>query len=367
MNKGHVSWIDAYKGVLILLVVIGHTVGGGIHLMPEGMVSRTVAEYVFKFIYSFHMPAFFFVAGVTFGLGNRKTFSVFLRRKAERLLVPYFVFGIVSGVLYLIMSGSFDSTVATHATDVYYANKTGIAWWVPFAGLAHGGGWPNGQGFIANSVLWFLPCLFTVEIAYYILDRAVRNPMGQLLIAGVLLLSVQPLQRVVPSGLPWGLSKLPYYLPFMIMGRWMPPVVGTERRALAMGMVLLVIHVGGVILTPNAMYASRTWGWSLLFSGLAIVGIGTLFFLIGIADWRMVRIWGAASMTIMLLHKFLVIFLQLKVPLFRGMSAQGGWRMAVVTAVVSVAAVAFCIAANWLIRRFTPWMLGEGASSGKAT
>ena len=134
-----------------------------------------------------------------------------------------------------------------------------------------------------------------------------------------------------------------------------------------MGMVLLVIHVGGVILTPNAMYASRTWGWSLLFSGLAIVGIGTLFFLIGIADWRMVRIWGAASMTIMLLHKFLVIFLQLKVPLFRGMSAQGGWRMAVVTAVVSVAAVAFCIAANWLIRRFTPWMLGEGASSGKAT
>ncbi len=132
-----------------------------------------------------------------------------------------------------------------------------------------------------------------------------------------------------------------------------------------MGMTLLVVHVGGAVLTPNALYASRTWAWSLVFNGLAIVGTVALFFLIGIADWRMVRICGTTSMTIMLLHKFLVIFLQLKVPFLRGMFAQGGWRMTIATSVVSVASVSFCIVADWLIRRLAPWMLGEVTSSGK--
>ena len=62
MSQDHVGWIDAYKGVLIVLVVLGHVIGGEVHLIPEGMLTRTVAEFLFKFIYSFHMPAFFFIA-----------------------------------------------------------------------------------------------------------------------------------------------------------------------------------------------------------------------------------------------------------------------------------------------------------------
>lgn len=49
--------IDAVKGVLILLVIIGHVL--------VGPIDEHVVRYV---IYSFHMPAFFFVSGYLLSL-----------------------------------------------------------------------------------------------------------------------------------------------------------------------------------------------------------------------------------------------------------------------------------------------------------
>ena len=362
MSHGHVSWIDAYKGVLIVLVVLGHVIGGAVHIMPEEMGSRNVAEYAFKFIYSFHMPAFFFIAGVTFGMGRKKAYSEFVLRKVRRLLVPYFLFGIVSALLYLVMSGNFNSSVTNHATDTYYAGKTGIAWWMPFLGLLHGGGWPNGQGFIANSVLWFLPCMFTVEMAYYLLDRAVPCRCHQLVAGSLLLLLAYPLKCLLPPMLPLGLSKLPYYLPFMILGRWLPSKVRTNRFAPTLGVTLFIALAVGVIVTPNAWYATQSWKWSLVFIGLAVLGSLMPICLIDLLDWRFVRASGTASMTIMLLHKFLVVAMQLKIPVFREMSAFGGWRMIAATMAITVVSVITCVAADSLILSLAPWMLGAVSS-----
>ena len=361
----HMHWIDAYKGVLILLVVAGHAIGGGLHLLPVESVSRTIAEGVFKFIYLFHMPAFFFIAGVTLGNGSRKTMKQFLTRKLQRLIVPYLVFGIISAVLYLAMSGSFNSIVGTHSTDAYYSNKSGVAWWVPFVGLLHGGGMPRGMGFIANSVLWFLPCLFTVEVAYFSLDRLVRTRGWQLAIGAILFLAAYPLRQFLPLALPWGLHKLPYYLPFVIMGRWLPETwsATVENRfswtAIFTGTVLLAMLACGTFLTPNANLANAAWDWSILFSGLAVVGTWGLFAVIRLLDWQWLRVCGSASLTIMLLHKFLVIAFQLKIPFCRALTSSGGWAMTGITVVIVVLSVVVCLVADRMIVRFSPWMLGK--------
>ncbi len=353
------TWIDSFRGMLILLVVAGHAIGGGIHLMPDGAFSQTMAEYSFKCIYSFHMPAFFFVSGVTFGLGKHRPFRDFLRRKARRLVVPYLIFGVLSGSLYLALSGVFNSVVANHATDTYYADKSAIAWWVPFVGLLHGGGWPNGQGFIANSVLWFLPCLFMVEIAYFILDRALPFRTPQLVFAVLLLLAVYPLGRLLPEGMPWGLSRLTYFLPFFIFGRWTPAKLCPERASSITGAILLLVLIAGVIATPNAWYANKSWGWSLVFIGLALAGTMAFFFLKHLLDLRLMRVCGIASMTIMLLHKFLVVLLELKVPFFRDMIASGGWQMAGATFAVVAISTLSCLIADRLIQRYAPLILGK--------
>lgn len=67
---------DNIKGILIILVVFAHFIEG---------VSGT--EYIYKFIYTFHMPLFIFVSGY-FGKFNKKKLIL-------HLIYPYVVFQII--------------------------------------------------------------------------------------------------------------------------------------------------------------------------------------------------------------------------------------------------------------------------------
>lgn len=51
------SWIQSIKGILIVLVVLGHAI------LPVIRNNSCLAYIAFSIIYSFHMFAFFFVSG----------------------------------------------------------------------------------------------------------------------------------------------------------------------------------------------------------------------------------------------------------------------------------------------------------------
>lgn len=63
-----IEWIDRWKGLLILLVIIGHTVGSVSHVCNG--YARDVFEFIYKAIYMFHMPAFFCVVGICWKYGG---------------------------------------------------------------------------------------------------------------------------------------------------------------------------------------------------------------------------------------------------------------------------------------------------------
>lgn len=58
-DKKRIQWIDYGKAIGIFLVVVGHTYGG---------------NFLVNWIYSFHMPMFFLLSGMTVssrgGIGN---------------------------------------------------------------------------------------------------------------------------------------------------------------------------------------------------------------------------------------------------------------------------------------------------------
>lgn len=93
MNK-RISFIDAARGVGIMLVVLGHVIGN------EEM-TFTGSDIVFKFIYSFHMALFFVISGIVLGQSLRgKSISKNdirhrVRSRIHRLLVPYFVWSFI--------------------------------------------------------------------------------------------------------------------------------------------------------------------------------------------------------------------------------------------------------------------------------
>lgn len=86
-SKQRLVWLDNLKGVLILLVVLGHC------------IQHTSNEYeinlLFRYIYSFHMPLFIFVSGYACFSAELK-WAMILKRFTQ-LIIPFLVWsGIVA-------------------------------------------------------------------------------------------------------------------------------------------------------------------------------------------------------------------------------------------------------------------------------
>lgn len=92
-QAGRLLDLDRAKGLAILLVVFGHLVA---REEPEGL---TWYEPLRIAVYLFHMPFFMYLSGyVTFWSGAARVrpagWPTLVRRRAVRLLVPFFAFGI---------------------------------------------------------------------------------------------------------------------------------------------------------------------------------------------------------------------------------------------------------------------------------
>lgn len=88
--------LDIMKLVGIVLVVVGHVTR---MFTPQGLIPQAddtgIMDILTKVIYSFHMPLFVFVSGMTFALiatrrGNYHNIISFMRKKTMRLMIPYF-------------------------------------------------------------------------------------------------------------------------------------------------------------------------------------------------------------------------------------------------------------------------------------
>ena len=89
MATSRIAWIDALKALLIVLVVAGHVFGTAAHYVPSCKMGYY--EFMFKAIYSFHMPAFFMLSGLmTSEASQRVSVASRLGKSFKRLLVPYF-------------------------------------------------------------------------------------------------------------------------------------------------------------------------------------------------------------------------------------------------------------------------------------
>lgn len=126
--------IDAFRGLGILLVVLGHTNG--------------IPSELHRYVYSFHMPAFFILSGYLFNADKARSAPLdYVRGKFARLVVPAWTIGAICGLLF----------VAKLALNkLTFAAFLGLLW-----GTATG--FPRADGNFLTTPIWFLFCLFVVE------------------------------------------------------------------------------------------------------------------------------------------------------------------------------------------------------------
>ncbi|PZU84830.1 MAG: hypothetical protein DI529_10740 [Chryseobacterium sp.] len=82
--------IDITKGVLIILVIIGHVL--------LGKLNANIARYI---IYSFHMPIFLLVSGYLINIERlrRTSFSELIKKYILRLIIPWFIAILVYSII----------------------------------------------------------------------------------------------------------------------------------------------------------------------------------------------------------------------------------------------------------------------------
>lgn len=106
-DSGRQEWIDACKGIGIILVVLGHITHG---YLAAGIFSDyyDVMKAIDSCIYSFHMTFFFMISGITFQLAYfRRLDERFLSYKKQivNLVWIFTVFSIVQWVFMMAFSG----------------------------------------------------------------------------------------------------------------------------------------------------------------------------------------------------------------------------------------------------------------------
>lgn len=153
-----------------LLVVIGHS---DITLDYKKL-------WIFKWVYTFHMPLFFFLSGFLFFYTNpREKLSGlcrkrFLWKKVKRLLLPYWF---VSSVIFVIKARFIDVSQMQHPLSFEWGSYFNMLFFRPV-------------GF-----MWFLPTLFVIFLLFVLIKGFIVNNYIQR--GGVILLFV--LGAVVPE------------------------------------------------------------------------------------------------------------------------------------------------------------------------
>ena len=196
--------IDVARGIGICLVVLGH----------NWLVLRDHDSALFRVIFSFHMPLFFFLSGLFLADGQLSAHYVW--RRADALLKPYFSILVLWGLLRW-----------KHIQLIPYLN-----------GLLYATGFT-----IDWTPLWFLPHLFLSILAAALCLRWTRQwPHRRLCLSGLsclLLLLGYCLIQVLPAiavpwqlnanlnlpgsaipfpGLPWSLDLLPVSCAYLLAG-----------------------------------------------------------------------------------------------------------------------------------------------------
>ena len=166
VRNDHIPWLDTLRGIAILFVVLGHTIP----------VNR-----FYVYIYSFHMPLFFWISGYLFDASRYTELRSYAVRKARTLLIPYAVFYAVILAYYTVNPFSTIQIALFRppfngATFIFGELKTFLYASRDIHVLEQTG------------LLWFLPCLFVVEIMFYAIYKLVDGKINML--AGLSVLSL---------------------------------------------------------------------------------------------------------------------------------------------------------------------------------
>lgn len=294
-------WIDSLKGMAIILVVIGHL--------------NSISSELNQYIYSFHMPLFFFISGYLFNFEKYTDIGKeYILKKIYSLIIPYFFFSIISYLFYIIMDSLYQPQIQN--IEVF---KEGIFFNLYVIVC-------SASGYLINTPLWFLPCLFITEVSFFILRKYFKRNYALLFIIIAFSFIGFLYNSYVPLRLPWGadiaLTGIVFYSTGYVFRRNYEN--SFYRKSYLFILILFLVHITLSFVNPRVDMYYLKYNNYFLFYISAFSGILFYTYMFkAIKPLKTLRFYGINSLTILGFH-YLVksVIKYLLPPLFKYSNVQ---------------------------------------------
>ncbi|MBQ9229380.1 MAG: acyltransferase family protein [Eubacterium sp.] len=287
---GRIEYIDLARGIAIVAVLFGH-----ISLIKDSPFQDNYSM-VQSVIYSFHVPLFFFISGLCFS--NRTVnFSEFLLKKLRAFGIPYITF-------------SFLWYIYELATAIIIYHKQMTVQFLAGKALKY-------ILQIRYLPLWFLTCLFIVELLFYWILRISKEKKLLMLAMTVGFFAVGIVYRLhVGKDLIWNADLSLLLLPFTVVGFLLKSAnLKSLRRERLLFAAILLFVIGQLTNYFNTKYFSphyvdimyNCYGSFVLFYLSSFLGIASvmLFSIFFENKGSILKYLGQNTLMIFALHQII--------------------------------------------------------------
>lgn len=267
--------LDMMRGWAIILVVLGHA---------------GVSDAFRVFIYSFHMPLFFFISG--FFCSDRKNIKSFLFSKWKSLYVP---FATVYSLLIFLSHWLYQFDLTRFDYDSLGDIGKALCLVLRFR--------VGAMDLLGH--FWFLPVLFFISIIFYGMLRLTKTcPCRKFILVcgGAIFTCAGVLMIVFHLPNPYDLHRVCYYMGFYMLG-WLIAQQGVTiiKSHYGLGLSLLLLMVVFSCVNNTVKF------YPLLAIFMAVVGIGFSWLFMEIIQKirfckRILEFIGQHTMTIFIWH-----------------------------------------------------------------
>ena len=222
METKRLSWLDSLRGFGIILITLGHL--GCFELLE-------------RYIYSFHVPLFFFISGYLYRRGTQPL-STYIKKKTTTILVPFLTWTFLSTMVNVVLGYNLIPLIKRALTI-----KGQLTW---------------------NSPLWFLLVLYFVEVLFTLLDRVNQRTYFKGIIFVV---SLVVFVLIGDIRLTLKLNLVPFAMVFYSMGNIMRRSIENrgfflkrwQKYPIALSLLTTGFVFGGV-LNSRIKYTHAIWG-----------------------------------------------------------------------------------------------------------
>ncbi len=331
--------IDIMKGLGIILVVFGHVINSNVVLCKVNINNA---------LYIFHMPLFFIISGYLIKYEQSSQNIDYVKKKFKGILIPYFLFSIICFLYWMIIERRIRNQLSTPIFNVLgniFLCRVDETLLLP------------------NVVLWFLPCLFTAEIIYYLLRKLGKKYIVLPLVFIIFILGIILCNNNIV--LPFAMETAFVAILFICVGHLVEEYeIYLKPKLYFLFPIFIVCYIMALVYNGNVSMLAHNYGRIPLFVVGAISGSEILYVIsLLITKIKVCKniliFYGVNSITVMLCHepikrivvKIVSIITKINIEIIRN-NFMGSLLITIVVLVILIPII-------YVINTYVPFFVGK--------